>query len=334
VAFAWLAGGCSTAPQISSAAFEFGVIGDGPYVQANESLFAGLIAEMNQADLAFVLHVGDIQADARMPFSGGIPTCTDESLQSRLGMFNASRHPFILTPGDNEWTDCHFAKERAIDPLERLEKLRALFFASDQSLGQERLTLMTQASDRAHAQYVENRGWSFRGIEFVTLHIVGSNDNLGRTAQMDREHAGRTAANLAWLQQAFARAREVKSRALVIVMQADPQFPTTWSRTQLERYLAGLPVPIPEQRVATGYDDFRAAVERELATFPQPVLLIHGDTHIFRVDKPLLQADGRVVQHFTRLESYGHPDVHWVRVRVDPTSRSVFSFIQEVKSAP
>jgi hypothetical protein len=327
--------GCSTAPtQSSTAPFEFGVIGDGPYEQASESPFAALIDDMNHADLAFVVHVGDIQADARLPFSGGIPTCTDESLKSRLDMFNASQHPFILTPGDNEWTDCHFVKERSVDPLERLEKLRTLFFASDQSLGQKRMTLEMQASDPAHAKYVENRRWSLRGVEFVTLHIVGSNDNFGRTPTMDREHAERTAANLAWLAQAFARARDGNARALVIVMQADPKFATTWSATQLERYLAGLPVPRPEQRVATGYDEFRTALERELGTFPQPVLLVHGDTHIFRVDKPLLRADGRVLDHFTRLESYGHPDVHWVRVRVDPSGPNLFSFSEEMGKEP
>ena len=331
IALVSCAGGCSTAPtQTSTTAFEFGVIGDGPYVQATESLFAGLIADMNRAELAFVLHVGDIQADARLPYSGGAPTCTDESLQSRLEMFSTSRHPFILTPGDNEWTDCHFVKDRSVDPLERLERLRALFFASDQSLGQQRMTLLAQASDSAHAQYVENRQWLHRGVRFVTLHIVGSNDNLGRTPEMDREHAQRTAANLAWLAQAFQRARDERARALVIVIQADPQFATTWSTTQVERYLPGLTVTVPERRIATGYDEFRAALERELATYAQPVLLIHGDTHIARIDRPLLRTDGRVIDNFIRLESFGHPDVHWVRVRIDPAASGLFSFTQEM----
>ena len=192
-----LVAGCSTAPaQTSTAPFEFGVIGDGPYFPGTEPLFRAAIEDMNRADLAFVLHVGDIEADGRYPYGGGARTCTDESFEQRLEMFAASRHPFILTPGDNDWTDCHFVKEREFDPLERLEKLRTFFFANDQSLGQKRMTLETQASDPAHAKYVENRSWSLRGVEFATLHIVGSNDNLGRTPAMDREHAERTAANL------------------------------------------------------------------------------------------------------------------------------------------
>lgn len=328
------ASGCAMAPTRSApAAFEFGVVGDGPYVQATEAQFAGVIADMNRASLAFVLDVGDIQADARLPFAGGIPTCTDESLQRRLQLFAASRHPFILTPGDNEWTDCHFVKDRTVDPLERLDKLRALFFADDQSLGQRRMTLVTQASDYAHSRYVENRQWLHGGVLFTTLHIVGSNDNRGRTAEMDREHAQRTAANLAWLARAFERARAEQARALIIVMQADPKFPTSWSATQVERYLPGLPVTLPEQRIPTGFDEFRTALERELEGFARPVLLIHGDTHILRVDKPLLRADGRVIDHFTRLETFGHPDVHWVRVRIDPATSGLFAFTPETGSA-
>ena len=326
-----LVAGCSTAPaQTSTAPFEFGVIGDGPYFPGTEPLFRAAIEDMNRADLAFVLHVGDIEADGRYPYGGGARTCTDESFEQRLEMFAASRHPFILTPGDNDWTDCHFVKEREFDPLERLEKLRTFFFANDQSLGQKRMTLETQASDPAHAKYVENRSWSLRGVEFATLHIVGSNDNLGRTPAMDREHAERTAANLAWLGRAFQRARADHARALVIVMQADPQFATTWSQQQLDRYMAGLGIKAPAQRIATGFDEFRDALEREVKAFAQPVLLIHGDTHVFRVDKPLQRPDGHVVDHFTRLEVYGDPDLHWVRVRVDPSSPNLFSFSEEI----
>jgi hypothetical protein len=33
--------------------------------------------------------------------------------------FQSVRHPFILTPGDNDWTDCHLVKDPKIDPLDR-----------------------------------------------------------------------------------------------------------------------------------------------------------------------------------------------------------------------
>ncbi|HLN86026.1 MAG TPA: hypothetical protein VK200_06175, partial [Candidatus Limnocylindrales bacterium] len=63
--------------------------------------------------MAFVVHLGDL----------GIPprgSCTNELWARRLAQFQASVHPFIYTPGDNEWTDCHEPTVKGGDPLERL----------------------------------------------------------------------------------------------------------------------------------------------------------------------------------------------------------------------
>lgn len=314
-------GGCAT----QSGRFEFGVIGDAPYVLEEEAKVAAAIAEMNRSDLAFVVHVGDIQADPRVPYRGGVPTCTDASLERRKELFDASRHPFILTPGDNDWTDCHLVKDRVVDPLERLARLRAVFFPSADSLGQRKMTLAMQATEPRYGKYVENRMWRHAGVLFVTVHIVGSNNNRGRTPEMDAEYAERNAANLTWLGRAFELARMEQALAVVVLTQANPQFETTWSATQVRLYLPGLPVDLPKQPRVTGFDDFLAALERQVPALARPVLLIHGDTHVFRVDKPLLRAaDERLVEHFTRVETFGYPDVHWVRVTVDPTDPGIF----------
>ena len=39
--------------------------------------------------------------------------------------------PLILTPGDNDWTDCHGVETRKFDPLQRVSKLRTMFFPRD-----------------------------------------------------------------------------------------------------------------------------------------------------------------------------------------------------------
>ena len=46
--------------------------------------------------------------------------CTDEWLLERKAQFARIRHPFILLPGDNEWSDCR-------EPLRRLERWRQIF---------------------------------------------------------------------------------------------------------------------------------------------------------------------------------------------------------------
>jgi hypothetical protein len=55
------------------------------------------------------------------------------------------------------------------------------------------------------------------------------------------------------------------------------------------------------------------------------VVLVHGDTHYFKVDKPLID-QANLVPNLTRVETFGSPNVHWVRVDVAPGSRTVFTF--------
>jgi hypothetical protein len=89
--------------------------------------------------------------------------------------------------------------------------------------------------------------------------------------------------------------------------------------------LAGLGFKSPETRRATGFDDFLAALEKETVAFGKPVVYVHGDTHIFRVDKPLFGSTSRrSIENFTRVATFGYPDTHWVRAIVDPKDPQVF----------
>ncbi len=56
---------------------------------------------------------------------------------------------------------------------------------------------------------------------------------------------------------------------------------------------------------------------------------MYGDTHFFKLDKPLLD-QAHLLEKFTRLETFGSPNVHWVRVDVDPTTQYVFTFTPEL----
>jgi hypothetical protein len=99
-----------------------------------------------------------------------------------------------------------------------------------------------------------------------------------------------------------------------------------------QRYmLAGLGLESPEARRATGFDDLLAALEKETVAFGKPVVYVHGDTHIFRVDKPLVGSiSRRSIENFTRVATFGYPDTHWVRAIVDPKDPQVFSFRHEI----
>jgi hypothetical protein len=237
-----------------------------------------------------------------------------------LAQFRASIHPLVYTPGDNEWTDCHEPAVPGGDPIERLAKLRTVFFDGNHTLGQRTfaLTRQSQGPDAAFAKYRENVRWDMGGVTFLTLHVTGSNNGLGRTPEGDAEYAERTRANVAWQRQGFDHARASHSRAIMILQQANPfpEFP---------------PFPGTPQN-PSGYADLRLNLQNEAAAFGKPVVLVHGDSHFFRIDKPLSPRPVRgtvvtpALENFTRVETFGSPYHHWVHVTVDASDPNVFTF--------
>jgi hypothetical protein len=312
------------------ARFQFGAVGDTAYSKRGEAEFDRMIAAMNRESLAFVVHVGDFEADprpyARNPDKISMP-CTDESFQRVLASFQRSVHPFVLTPGDNDWTDCHLLKARPVDPLERLSKLRTMFYPQGRSLGQKSMAVVSQAKDPGVEKFTENLTWTVNGVVFATFHIVGSNDNFGRTSEMDAEHAERKAANIAWLKKTFASARASNAPGLVLITQANVGFESHWTDSLKGRYVRSVAgTRPPKEAQATGYDQFVEALTEEMESFAKPTLFIHGDTHLFRIGKPLLsKKTRRFFQNFTRVEVFGDPDTHWVRISVDPGKPELFA---------
>lgn len=300
-------------------AVSYAVIGDAPYGTQALTDFPRLIAGIN-ADPAvrLVIHVGDVK--------GGSDLCTDAWFASVAAGFATFSDPLVFTPGDNDWTDCWPLKARQVDPLELLAKVRSMFFPDGRSLGQRPMAVRNQSADPNFAKFRENLRWSTGGVTFVTLHIVGSNDNLGRTPQMDAEHRERKSANLAWMRQAFAEAKAEASLGLVILTQANPGFENFWPPAAKTRYFIpfiarGQPLPSPN----TAYKDYVVALAEELENFDKPVAYVHGDTHLFRSDKPLYSGKtSRVFENFTRIETFGWPDSHWVRIEVDPADSQLF----------
>jgi hypothetical protein len=65
-----------------------------------------------------------------------------------------------------------------------------------------------------------------------------------------------------------------------------------------------------------------------------PVVLVHGDSHYFRIDKPMTGTRSRRrVENFTGRETFGENHNHWLHVTVEPTSPNVFLFDQRIVAA-
>lgn len=292
--------------------FSFALIGDLPYAQEDLGKFDRLIDDINQdPSIRWVVHTGDIK-------SGSSP-CSDALFSERLQTYQHFQRAFIYTPGDNEWTDCHRAAAGGYAPLERLQVIRQMFFAQPgRTLGQRPITVQSQAQDSQYPEFVENVRWQRAGVVFATLHVVGSNNALApfatRTTTDDAEVARRTQADLAWLRQSFEVARQHHAKGIFFAMQADPAFEAE-----------------PGSPERLGFDALLLELERQTIAFGRPVLLAHGDSHYFRLDKPLKgTVDGRLLENFTRVENFGERDVHWIKIKVNPLSAEVFSVQQEI----
>jgi hypothetical protein len=84
-------------------------------------------------------------------------------------------------------------------------------------------------------------------------------------------------------------------------------------------------------RLRLGFNEWLKVLEQETIAFQRPVVLVHGDSHYFRIDKPLVGSKSkRRLENFTRVETFGYPDVHWLHVTVDPRDPNVFTFRQRI----
>jgi hypothetical protein len=304
----FVCGACKEPPaERKPGTFSFAVLGDAPYGPVEEIRFRRAIRQLDASDVRFVIHVGDIL---------WYP-CSDALFRDRLATFQSQRHPLVYTPGDNEWTDCHEQIAGTYQPLERLQRLREIFFADPTtSLGGTAMPLVVQAADTAWAEFVENARWTEAGFVFATVHLVGSRNGLdvfpGRTALDDAETVRRTAAATEWLRSAFAYADSMNALGVVIGMHAAP----------------GFLAPVHDD-YRQAYEPFLESLEVEVEQFGGPVLLVHGDDHEFVVDRPLVRrATGQVLENFTRLEVFGSPQVGWVEVTVDTAAAEWFRFAQ------
>jgi len=286
VALALLLGACAAPLATPSApGFSFALIGDAPYSSHEETLFVEMLQELDREAPAFIVHVGD--------FKSGSSRCSDEVYAQRREWFAWSRHPFIYLAGDNDWTDCWRPSNGAYDPLERLSRLREMFFQGTHSLGIHALPLARQSDVAPAHPYPEHVRWQRGRVLFAGFNLPGGDNNLGR---MPQEHAQRDAAARDWLKQTFALAHGEKSGAVVVLFQANP---FTQSR-----------------QPRRGFTGFLELLAHETAAFGGQVLLVHGDTHHYRVDRPLNHPRTREpLPNMTRVEVFGSPSVNWVRVR-------------------
>ena len=221
--------------------FRLALIGDTGYTSAQDRLLLKTRTAISSRSYAFVVHDGDVQ--------GPRDPCTDERLEDVHDVFDGFTPPLIYTPGDNEWSDCS-------DPKDRLEAIRRVFFATNQSLGRRRMPLTRQ-----EAPFVENARWSVGNVVFATVNVPGPSGTSSGAR-------GLAAAAKAWVNAAFDAAEAQGSPGLMIIWQDDP--------------FNGPSSAVEKTLVARA------------ETFGKPVVLVHGDSHRYLLARPWRDAPNMI----------------------------------------
>ncbi|HEV8624272.1 MAG TPA: hypothetical protein VG034_07425 [Acidimicrobiia bacterium] len=139
---------------------------------------------------------------------------------------------------------------------------------------------------RRQAEVPENARWEWGGVVFATLNVPGPSGG-GPTVWAD----------IAWLDKTFDRAQEIKAPAVMVMWQDDP---VDGSSPQLV-----------------------ARLRKRAAAFGKPVMLVHGDTHHYKLDNPW-----KDTPNLTRLETFPTFTPEWVKVVVNPAGPAVFTVVR------
>lgn len=290
--------------------FTFAAFGDMPYCNPRDpegcrgelARVEALMETINAARPAFSIFLGDIKS--------GSESCADPIVLDRTAAwFGRIAGALIYTPGDNDWTDCWQDRAGAFDPQERLHRLRERFLSAPHSLGRAPILLTRQPdTGPAHRLYAENARWERNGILFATVHVPGSDNNRPQEPDGETppgaalEYPARNLANLAWIAEAFALAERAGHHALVIALHSDLYYRDRCGRGTVEGHL-----------------DTRRALAEGALRFGRPVLLLHGDSHFFLLDRPVPD-----VPNLTRLMVPGEQDIRAVLVTADPAAADPF----------
>ena len=296
-------------------AFSFLAISDVPYTaQEDYTLRQRTRPAIEASALPFVIFMGDFK-NAKLPCSAALMTRRRDQI---LGL-----HPgrVFYTPGDNDWTDCDRRQIRQrFSELNRLDLLRRLFYGKPMELPPEWLY-------QRQSLFPENMRWVHNNVLFATLHLVSTNNGRDEILLDDVELAltlvdARDQANLLWLDSAFAEASRIGAAAVVIATQAD-----------VTRHKYNAPCTTEVRQKCNAFAAITLRLRHLAAKFAKPVLLMHGDTNPYCLDKGFGGTGAPNLWRFNSTGDYSFVDA--AKITVTPANATTpFSFTSLTQNIP
>lgn len=293
----FLAGAAGSIPLVAAAqsgSFSFGVISHAGAATPDEAALREAIIATDNDSLAFVV-VNGIKTAAE--------PCTDKLYFHRKEMFQSAKNGLILAIAASDWSNCHNARGQPI-AMERLNRVRDLFFADEFSFGASRLPLMHQASTPKYRTYTENLRWDIGNLAFATIHLPANNNDYLNAAGRNSEFEDRMVADRDWLHRVVSVARQRNAAGIVLFCDADPL-----ARPEL---LARIGLGSGRD----GFAEIRKQLQALSARYPGKILLVHAS--------PGGSGDPGAIAWQGNLGSIGASQ-GWLKITADPQMPSLFT---------
>jgi hypothetical protein len=252
-------GAAAAAPKKDPDRHQFGVIGHSFHNGGGEAKLKQAIADESEPALAFVVATG---------IKGDNEPCSDKLYARRLELFDDAPRPMIVLPSASDWSECKNSAGRSA-AIERLNRLRELYFAEPTSLGKQKLGLTRLSASAKFRSYAENAHWVVGDVLYATVNLPANNNHYRPEAGRNSEFEDRLVANRSWLNRLFAMARREKHHAIVLFSEGDVKALTqpTGLRALLGRSTSS----------RDGFDEPRRQIAALAQKFPGKVLLIDTD---------------------------------------------------------
>ncbi|WP_323120690.1 hypothetical protein [Burkholderia alba] len=272
--------------------------------------------------VSFIVYDGNLK--------GPREPCRDSLYEQRMALLNASRAPLVFLPGQSDWAICGAPSLGGYDPVERLDFLRQDLLSDPTSFGQTPLQLTRESEVPRFRPYRENVRWVQGDTVFIGLNAPAPNNRYLTAGGRNGEFEDRVIANAFWIDHAAEYAKRRDARALVILLEGDPQF----ERYERSDRFAWLRFNRPRTR--DGFREMKRSLVKASTIFRGSILVVHAGSDAlpdgFRIDRPLHNDKGDLVGNLTRVVVAPHQRLaQWLRIGVNPARQPMFSIsLQEV----
>ncbi|MBO9537498.1 hypothetical protein [Herbaspirillum sp.] len=234
--------------------FAFGMISHAFAGGDGDQALRQAIAETDADNLAFVV-VNGIKSPSE--------PCDDGLYSQRRDILSHAQNGVIMSLAASDWIACRDRQQRS-DAIERLARMRELFYSGEFSFGASKLPLLRQSLTAKFRSYAENARWEVGNVLFATVNLPAGNNHFLLDGGRNSEFEDRLIANRNWLQHLFAFAALKKSAAIVFFTDGNPFGPPpkrSFFRTQRD-----------------GFAETRRSFSDLAGKFRGRVLIVHGDT--------------------------------------------------------